>query len=108
MAVVRTEYSKMVDIIIKTYISICTNQQLFVDKRMNPAYFMIRSALLKKNFTDIKTLFDYITTLKEKQIMSLADLFVQAEEYRRDRFVSREPILATNTERYSVEKLLSM
>ncbi len=75
---------------------------------MNPAYFMIRSALLKKNFTDIKTLFDYITTLKEKQIMSLTDLFIQAEEYRRDRFVSREPILATNTERYSVEKLLSM
>ena len=102
------DYKKMIDIVAKTYINKCTNEKLFSSGKMNPVYFMVRATLLKKDYTEVKTLCDYVTTIEDKCIMSLTDLFKQAEEYRRDAFVSREPIQEARQERYSLDKLLSM
>lgn len=75
-------YAKRLDTVVKLYVTLCTDQELFIGKRMNPCYFQLRRHFTKDSPSVLQTFYDWLWTLDSKQPIDLTTAYQRVEAHK--------------------------
>lgn len=88
-------YSKKVDTIAKKFITLCTSESLFRNKKLNPCYYAIRRYMETLEVKEINAIYDFLSELEAKTPMDIITLRNFAEGHRKKKIseYNRENVL---------------
>lgn len=70
------------DRITKLYIEKCSDEPLFVNKKLSISYFKLRAHFYKQDENTLEKILRYLEDKPRKQIMTLTEMYQDAEQYR--------------------------
>lgn len=70
------------DRITRLYMEKCSTEPIFINRRFNPSYFKLRAHFYKQDENTLDKLLRYLEDKPKKSIMTLTDVYHEAEQYR--------------------------
>lgn len=70
------------DRITRLYMEKCSTEPIFVNMRFNPSYFKLRAHFYKQDENTLEKLLRYLEDKPKKSIMTLTEVYQDAEQYR--------------------------
>lgn len=70
------------DRITRLYMEKCSTEPIFINRRFNPSYFKLRTHFYKQDENTLDKLLRYLEDKQDKSIMTLTDVYHEAEQYR--------------------------
>ena len=101
------------DRITKLYISKCTDEPLFLKRGLTPSYFKLRAHFYKQDENTLEKILRYLEDKPAKQLMSLTQMYQDAEQYRLYRIKKHNEkemrsVKIQSAESYSLEDVLNL
>jgi len=102
------QYNKLLHVVTIDFIKKCTNEILYNKKGINPIYFKIRKVFEKKDKQYLEVLYDYLETIKIKNIMTVYDFFANAEKHRKYKIYQHERARGKQHNEITLDEILSL
>ena len=101
------------DYISKLYLSKCTEEGAFINKKLNKSYFALRKHFEKEKLTALDSIMVYLQSIEDKEILALGDVYKKAEEHRRKKIEEHNKNLNLSVEskneiKYTVDKFIML
>lgn len=101
------------DRITRLYMEKCSTEPIFINGRFNPSYFKLRTHFYKQDENTLDKLLRYLEDKQDKSIMTLTDVYHEAEQYRlyRIKKYHEEEMKSVKVERvdgYSLDDVLNL
>lgn len=102
-------YSKKLDTVVKLYVTLCTSEDLFIGKRMNPCYFQLRRHFTKESPVVLQCFYDWLYTLDTKVQIDLTTAYQRVEQHKINlRMSANKPSAPVESYRSLLEHLKEM
>lgn len=99
--------------ITKLFMQKCTNEPMFLKRGFNPSYFKIRAHFYKQDENTLEKVLRYLQDKPDNQIMTLTEMYHEAEQYRLYRIKKHNEkemrnVKIKKVESYSLDDVLNL
>lgn len=74
--------NKKLDAVVKTYFALCSEQEMVVNGKIQPCFFMLRKHFQRENPAILQVFYDWLYTIKEKTPISLTDAYAKVRQHQ--------------------------
>lgn len=108
-----TKKFNIFDVITRLFMQKCTDEPVFLKRGFNPSYFKIRAHFYKQDENTLEKVLKYLQDKPEKQIMTLTEMYQDAEQYRLYRIKKHNEkemrsVKMEKVESYSLDDVLNL
>lgn len=109
----RAKKFNIFDAITRLFMQKCTDESVFLKRGFNPSYFKIRAHFYKQDENTLEKVLKYLQDKPEKQIMTLTEMYHDAEQYRLYRIKKHNEkemrnVKIEKVESYSLDDVLNL
>lgn len=87
----------------------CSDEELYVNKKLNASYFKVRKFFEKKEHKEMNLIYDFLWSMREKKVMQMYEVWEAMIRYNQaQRFIKVQPPNPTKQEDITLTDIMNL
>ena len=105
----KLDWNKRMHMATILFIRKCSDEELFVNKKLSASYFKVRKFFEKKEHKEMNLMYDFLWSMKEVKVMSMFEVWEAMIRYNQEqRFIRVQPPNPTKQEDITLADIMDL